>query len=62
MAETITIELRTGNAAFEDAPTSEIARILRKLADDFQDQGDMDGAKLMDANGNAVGIVRIKPD
>lgn len=59
MAESITIALQTGNAAFEDAPASEIARILRAVAKAFEDGKDMDGATLRDINGNPAGRVFI---
>jgi hypothetical protein len=58
--ERITITIETGNAAFEDSPTGEIARILRHLAKRFEEHGDLDGAKIMDHFGNSVGTVRIE--
>jgi hypothetical protein len=53
----LTIEIETGNAAFEDDNLGfEIARILRKLADRIENDGvgclDMG---LYDINGNKVG-------
>lgn len=39
MSENITITIETDNAAFEDYPASEVARILRKLADDIERDG-----------------------
>jgi hypothetical protein len=62
--EVIEIRIETGNAAFEDEPATEIARILRELADAFErDGGPVDarsgGATLRDVNGNTVGGVRI---
>jgi len=57
---TILIEICCDNAAFENEPGREIARILCRLAYDF---GRWDGAvypevpQLRDINGNAVGKV-----
>ncbi len=47
---TVTME----NAAFEDAPASELARILRELANKIERNGP-DACKLRDINGNTVG-------
>ena len=44
---------RTDNAAFEDAPELECARILREVADDLE-RVCFDGI-VQDANGNTVG-------
>jgi len=52
----VTIRIETGNAAFEDSPTGEIARILRKLAADIEEMGDF-GA-VIDYNGNKVGTAQ----
>ena len=59
MAEKITLELTTGNAAFEDEPASEIARILRKAAERIE-AGDVDGFPLHDINGNRCGFLHIE--
>lgn len=48
------ITIRTDNAAFEDSPETEVARILRKLADDIEARG-LDSYTLRDINGNRVG-------
>ena len=56
--EHIRINIDTANAAFEDSPTGEIARILRKLADDFEQFGLPDGP-LHDVNGNYCGEVIV---
>lgn len=56
--EKITIRIETGNDAFSDSPTAEIARILRKLADDFERDGLPPGV-LRDINGNSVGTLEI---
>lgn len=50
--------IETENAAFEDAPASEIARILRKLADKLECDGcpdEDDIFRLFDINGNRCG-------
>ena len=52
----VKIRIETGNAAFEDSPTGEIARILRKLAADIEEMGDF-GA-VIDYNGNKVGTAQ----
>lgn len=56
---TFTLTIDTGNAAFDPEPSSEIARILRKLADDLSDGlplADPGDYRLpFDANGNPVG-------
>ena len=46
------------NAAFDDAPASEIARILRSVARKVE-QG-AEGGKLIDVNGNTVGSWRVE--
>lgn len=61
MAEQITITIETSNAAFDDAPASEVARILRFLAHRFEQDGLVD-RKLYDDNGNACGNVAIESD
>jgi hypothetical protein len=55
--EHVRINIETGNAAFEDQTATEIARILRKLADDFEN-GVM-RTSLRDINGNLCGEVQI---
>jgi hypothetical protein len=57
--EHIAINIRTSGAAFEDSPTSEIARILRKLADQFENDG-IPAQTLRDVNGNTCGSVAIE--
>jgi hypothetical protein len=49
------IDIGTGNAAFDGNPESEIARILRGLADRYESEGIADRVALYDANGNRVG-------
>lgn len=49
------LSLRTANAAFEENGTHyEVARILREIADDIEDSGNLNGP-VMDYNGNKVG-------
>lgn len=50
----IEISLNMRNAAFDDRPMSEVARILRELADKIENTGDADRT-LYDVNGNKVG-------
>jgi hypothetical protein len=58
----ITITIRTDNAAFEggaSAAGAEVARILRKLANDMERYAlKYDRWVLHDANGNTIGVVR----
>jgi hypothetical protein len=62
MAEKIFLELSTnGNAAFEDEPASEIARILRDAAKRIEHGNYGDGGfRLNDINGNVCGRVTIE--
>ena len=64
MAQQITITIDTGNAAFEDgAGGSEVARILRTLADRYENDGLWDQTHtLRDINGNRVGKATIAED
>lgn len=54
--ENIEIHIDTSNAAFDDYEY-EVARILRKLADDFEN--DNVSSYLKDINGNVVGNIEI---
>lgn len=58
----ITIQIRTDNAAFEDTGGSEVARILRELAEQYDSDGLHIFVKLYDINGNAVGTVNVRED
>lgn len=51
---TVTIEIRCDNEAFGDLAATEIGRILRKLADDVERDGENE-ISLRDINGNRVG-------
>jgi len=57
---TFRVEIDTGNAAFDDYPLIEVARILRALAADIEVN---DGVpfNLRDVNGNMVGSARLEP-
>lgn len=53
-----TVEIDTGNAAFDDTLATEVARLLREAARRVQMEGDGllgQPAWLYDANGNRVG-------
>jgi hypothetical protein len=54
------IEFETGNAAFEDSPGYEAARILRQIADKLE--GSIQSGKVMDANGNTIGKWELETD
>lgn len=47
-----TFEIDSRNAAMTGTGRAEVARLLRKAADDIEHRTDM---RLMDANGNAIG-------
>jgi hypothetical protein len=57
--EKIIITIETVNAAFEENGIGEVARILRKLADDMEY---CESAKMpvFDINGNSCGKVEVK--
>lgn len=57
--ERLTIRLNLENAAFDDAPMTEAARILRELADDLERGEITAGTRLRDSNGNTVGDCRL---
>jgi hypothetical protein len=62
MSEKVTIEIETGNAAFDEGDSGyEVARILRKLANEFEnyDPATLGGRILFDYNGNKVGGVKV---
>lgn len=68
MSATVKININTGNAAFEDQPGNEVARILRNLADAFEQEfageATLEGGdfRLMDANGNCTGQCVVEAD
>jgi len=59
MSSEIKIEIDLSNAAFDDEPMTETARILRELANKLESRGlANDFWRLHDASGNRVGVVR----
>ena len=59
----ITITINTDNDAFVGQEDHETARILRKLADSIEQShgpNNCEGMKLMDYNGNSVGVIEIE--
>jgi len=59
------VKIETGNAAFADGSRGhEIARILRRLADDLEGSGAVWGLDvgLRDANGHTVGKATVRKD
>lgn len=56
MSEQVTIRISTENDAFTDAPASEIARILRDLAAQYERDGEP-LRTIRDANGNRCGTI-----
>jgi hypothetical protein len=60
----ISIKVKTDNAAFEDSPCAEVARILRDLADKLENFAPRGGlpkepCNLRDINGNTVGHIKF---
>jgi len=58
MAERHTIIIETSGAAFDDAPASEIARILRAMANRIEETGLLPVPR--DLNGNKCGSVSFQ--
>lgn len=60
----ITIKINTDNAAFEDDPGAEVARILGKVTGDFLLNPDIATVQhrtpLLDVNGNTIGYIEVK--
>ena len=56
----ITISMRVDNAAFEEGGGSEVARILRELADVYEECGFHVFANLRDINGNPIGSAKLE--
>lgn len=60
----LVIEIELGNAAFEDAPGVECARILRELSDTLEHWGPEFSPRqcetLRDVNGNKVGRATVE--
>ena len=62
----LTLTLELGNSAFEPEAGPEVARILRYLADTFEDTlvvspRGPEPLSIRDVNGNTVGQVTIRP-
>lgn len=55
MRFSLTVDM--GNAAFDEAPSPELARILRDVATRVED-GEREGA-VRDVNGNKVGTFKV---
>lgn len=55
---TFTLTIDLANAAFDDWPADEVARILRDVADGL-DEG-IYGRHLLDVNGNNVGAYALE--
>lgn len=57
----VTIEMKTENAAFHDGPMErEVARLLRKMADEMERAGQVESANYCDLNGNVVARLRVE--
>lgn len=57
------LQFNTNNAAFEDDPAFEIARILRTVADRIDTTSiNMDNRGIYDATGNAIGWFEFDPN
>jgi hypothetical protein len=55
----IRIHIDVENSAFEDADGSEVVRILRELADQYESDGLYSFETLRDVNGNRVGKAEL---
>lgn len=59
------LQINMGNAAFGERPATELARILRNIANDVDDhclQHTGDAVFAIDTNGNSVGKLEIVED
>lgn len=56
---TIAIKIAVDNAAFVEGGGAEVARILRKLAEEYEDWGLNLRTTLRDINGNVVGSTAL---
>jgi len=57
----VRIEIRCDNEAFEPYAGTEVARILRQIADEMQDDILPDTEqRLRDINGNTVGTLKVQ--
>lgn len=55
------LEFATDNAAFDDNPGHEAARILREIAAKLDRGDDLGGGPVRDSNGNKVGRWELTP-
>lgn len=55
------LEIATDNAAFDDEPAAECARILREIAGKLERGDSLGGGHIFDANGNRVGHWEMTP-
>lgn len=53
------LTIKTANAAFEDSASTEVARILRDLAEYLDSSGAPDEGTVRDTNGNTVGSWKL---
>ncbi len=64
MSKNVTIRINTENDAFVGYESSEVARILREIADSLDSAtmtiGTLDEKFLFDINGNKVGSIKVK--
>lgn len=58
------LEIATDNAAFEDAPARELARMLRDVAKRIENGhlSAVAGGNILDVNGNTCGYFTHEPD
>jgi hypothetical protein len=56
------IQFQTANAAFDDMPGLEIARILRALADKLESANGATNGPIHDSNGNRVGAYSFETE
>lgn len=62
MIESVVIRIDNfDNDAMADSPGTEVISILQKLIADIERQSfeDLDGVRLLDSNGNRVGVVSV---
>lgn len=57
----VKIEFETTNAAFEQAPAWESARILRQIAEWLENGERLGGGPIFDVNGNRIGHWEMTP-
>ena len=56
------MEFATDNAAFDDMPATECARILRDIARKIETGERLDGGPIRDINGNRIGHWELASD